>query len=275
MNSKNVVTAWMRQVWLIVLLGLSSLYMHGVMAAEVVVAVCSNFIVPARTIAAEFETATGHHVTLSAASTGKLYAQIVHGAPFDVFLAADSVAPASLEERGKAVRGTRFTYAVGQLVLWSRDARLSGRSGDAVLRSMQFTHLALANSRYAPYGAAGLAVLRRLGLDQALADKLVLAEDVGQAFQFAATGNADLAFVAWSQTLQASPALPGSVWHVPQNWYAPILQQAVLLMPARDSVAARAFLNYLRGEFGADLVEKFGYARLESALADAGAEPGP
>lgn len=267
MAVKQCRRSMVRYLWVFSCLGLC---IHPAWSDEVAVAVAANFIEPAKGIAAAFEAETGHHVTVSAASTGKLYAQITHGAPFDVFLAADSQAPAKLEEHGFAVAGTRFTYAVGQLVLWSRDPRLDLNDGEAVLRSGGFAHLALANPRTAPYGAAAMAVLQRMGLEHALAGRLVRAEDVGQAFQFAATRNAELAFVALSQTSHAGTGLGGSVWRVPSNWYTPINQEAVLLVRARQSAAARAFLAYLRGPTGAAMVERFGYARAEHASVGSG-----
>lgn len=245
------------------------LWVPRVLADEVKLAVAANFVVPARALAAAFEASTGHHVVVSTASTGKLYAHIVQGAPFDVLLAADSSTPMRLEDQGYAVVGTRFTYAVGELVLWSRDATLTASNGEMTLRRGAFAHLALANPRTAPYGAAAMEVLQRLGLDAGLHSKLVLAEDVGQAFQFAATGNAELAFVARSQTLSRERSDPGSsagsTWHVPADWYKPILQQAVLLTHAQERSAAREFLDYLGGPAGAVLVEHFGYGRTEYA----------
>lgn len=240
-----------------------------VLADEVKLAVAANFIAPARALAAAFEASTGHRVVVSAASTGKLYAQIVQGAPFDVLLAADSSTPTRLEEQGYAVVGTRFTYAVGELVLWSRDATFMATNGEMTLRRGAFAHLALANPRTAPYGAAAMEVLQRLGLEAGLQSKLVHAEDVGQAFQFAATGNAELAFVARSQTLSRERSDPGSsvgsTWRVPVGWYKPIVQQAVLLTHAQESSAAREFLDYVGGAAGVVLVEHFGYSRMEYA----------
>lgn len=248
----------------VVLAGLAS-SVSMVEAGELRVAVAANFIAPARELVAAFEASTGHDVVLSSASTGKLYAQITQGAPFDVLLAADSMTPERLEEQGYAVAGTRFTYAVGELVLWSNGARLTTNNGEAILRGGDFAHLALANPRIAPYGAAAMEVVRRLGLGERLKDKLVYAEDVGQAFQFAATGNAALAFVARSQTLSGEPARGGSAWPVPAGWYTPIVQQAVMLRDAQAGVAARDFLAYLRGTEAAALVRHFGYGRAEYA----------
>lgn len=240
-----------------------------VRADDVTVAVAANFIEPARQMAVAFEMDSGHHLVLSAASAGKLFAQIMNGAPFDVFLSADAQTPIKLEAQGLAVPGTRFTYAVGRLVLWSADPHVDLSQGHAVLRQGEFAHLAVANPRTAPYGLAAISVLQRLGLDKSLAGKLVRAEDVGQAFQFAATRNADLAFVALSQVLHAQIDLGTNVWRVPETWYPLIIQDAVLLERAKDSAAARAFLDYLRGPAGVALIERFGYA----PAARAGMEP--
>lgn len=220
-------------------------------AATVTVAVAANFKAPAEELAEGFEAATGHTVRLSFGSTGKHYAQIRQGAPFGVFLAADAERPARLEAEGVAIAGSRFSYALGRLALWSsRPGRVRGPDS---LRQ-PFDHLAIANPRTAPYGAAAEQVLRRLGLWEAVQPRLVRGENIGQAYQYVATGNAELGFVALSQ-LAAEPEA-GSAWRVPAELHAAIEQQAVLL---RDVEPARAFLAYLRSAPARELIGRYGY----------------
>ncbi len=238
--------------------GLFALCLYGsqLAAQEVRVAVASNFLAPAKALARAYETAEGVPVKLSSGSTGKLYAQIVNGAPFDIFLAANRREPERLEAEGGAVKGSRFTYALGRLVLWSADARLV-EDPRSVLEAGDYRRLALANPRTAPYGAAAVAVLEALGLRQKLDERLVYGENIAQAYQFVATGNAQLGFIARSQL----PEGKGSSWIVPEDLYPPIEQQAVLLQRAADKARARAFMEYLRGPEAGALVESFGYGR--------------
>ncbi len=221
-------------------------------AGEVHVAVATNFAAPARALAAAFAAETGHRAVISDGSTGKLYAQIVNGAPFEVLLAADVERPRQLEAEGGAVAGSRFTYALGRLVLWSASAARGG--GEDALRG-DFRHLAIANPELAPYGTAARQVLEELGLWENLQGRLVRGEDIGQTFQFVATGNAELGFVALSQTVGKG----GSQWIVPADRHAPLEQQAVLLARGRDDEAARAFLAYLRGDAARARIERAGY----------------
>lgn len=221
-------------------------------AGEVHVAVAASFAEPLRAIAQAFETETGDAVVVSEGSTGKLYAQIVNGAPFEVFLAADAERPRRLLAAGNAVAGTGFAYALGRLALWSADpARVSG---PAALHGA-FRHLAIANPELAPYGVAARETLAKHGLWEALAPRLVRGEDVGQAFQFVATGNAELGFVALAQVQGAG----GSRWEVPADQHAPIEQHAVLLAAGRDAAAARAFLAFLRGPEARARIAAAGY----------------
>jgi len=223
------------------------------LADEVHVAVATNFAKTARALADAFSAETGHRVVLSAGSTGKLYAQIIHGAPFEVFLAADAERPQRLEAEGRAVAGSRFPYARGRLVLWSPDA---GRiAGEDALLGDDFRFLAIANPDLAPYGAAARDLLEQLGLWDGLQRRLVRGEDIGHAFQFVATGNAELGLVALSQVSGRG----GSQWIVPPDRYAPIEQQAVLLEPGRDNGAARAFLDFLRSDPARAQIDRAGY----------------
>lgn len=225
----------------------------GARADVVHVAVATNFAATCRQLAGAFTTATQHEVLISEGSTGKLAAQIAHGAPFDVFLAADAARPAKLEADHHAVAGTRFTYALGRLVLWSaRDGFVRDAS---VLRGEGFAHLAIANPELAPYGAAAREVLQQLGVWEHVLPKLVRGEDVGQTFHFVSTGNAELGLVALSQLGGAG----GSRWIVPANLHAPIEQQAVLLVAGQRDPAASAFLAFLDGATARDLIERAGY----------------
>jgi molybdate transport system substrate-binding protein len=226
-------------------------------AADVRVAVAANFAPPLERIGAAFTAATGHRLAVSAGSTGKFHSQIAAGAPFEVLLAADAGTPERLVAEGHAVPGSRFTYAVGRLVLWSAQP---GRVDDqgAVLRSGRFAHLAIANPKTAPYGAAAMQALQALGLAETLAPKLVTGESIAQAFQFVATGNAELGFVALSQVIAVAPP-GGSRWVVPQDLHAPIRQDAVLLRAGAGNPAATALLAYLKSPAAQQVIRSFGY----------------
>ena len=221
-------------------------------AAEVKLAVAANFTAAMQEIAAAFEQTSGHKTVVSFGSTGKLYTQIINNAPFEVFLSADQEHPRLLHEQGLAQ--TPFTYAVGKLVLWSADS--NREVGAEALKQADFHHLALANPKTAPYGTAALAVLEHLGLSEALRDKLVFGDSIAQAYQFAATGNAELGFVALAQVaLDAS----GARWTVPRELYDPIRQDAVLLTRGEGNPAAAAFVEYLRGPAAREVIQRFGY----------------
>lgn len=226
-------------------------------AGEALVAVAANFTGAMQRVVPLFESATGHRLKTSFGSTGKLYAQIKNGAPFDVFLAADQRRPALLEEQGLTVSGSRYTYAAGRLVLWSVDRSTVDPAG-AVLRSGEIERLAIANPKTAPYGAAALEILRNLGVYEALRARLVRGENISQTFQFVKTGNATLGLVALAQ-VRSLPAGTGSVWIVPQGLYAPIRQDAVLLKRGASNAAARDFLTFLRGPQAQRIIGDLGY----------------
>lgn len=226
-------------------------------AAQVRVAVAANLAQPMQEIARGFAQATGHQALLVPGSTGKFYAQVRNGAPFDVLLAADHETPARLEREGLAVPRSRFTYATGRLALWS--ARAGMVEGDTVLRRPPAGPLAIADPRVAPYGAAAREVLERLGLLAAWQPHLVQGESIGQAFQFVASGNAPLGFVALSQVTAAGRLTSGSAWVVPADLHRPLLQDAVLLAPGRDNAAASALLMYLRGDAARAVLRAHGY----------------
>lgn len=227
-------------------------------AGEVQVAVAANFAAPLAAIAQGFTAATGHTVKVSSGATGKFYAQIVAGAPFEVLVAADEGTPGRLIVEGLAVPGTAFTYAIGALVLWSAQPGFVDDQG-AVLASGRFAHLAIANPKIAPYGAAAIEVLRARGLLAAVAGKLVTAESIAQAYQFVATGNAELGFVALSQVAAPGQPATGSYWRVPSELYRPIRQDAVLLKAGEKNPAATALLAYLKTPAAREVIRSFGY----------------
>lgn len=227
-------------------------------AGEASVAVAANFTVPMQKIAAAFEQQTGHKASLAFGSTGKFHAQIRNGAPFHVLLAADDETPLRLEREGHVAPGSRFTYATGRLVLWSATPGLVDPQGE-VLRKGSFRRLAIADPKLAPYGAAAMQALDKLGLAQALAPRLVQGESIGQTFQFVATGNAELGFVALSQVMTEGRIGKGSAWLVPAQLHAPIRQDAALLAQARHNPAAVALMDFLRSEPARAIIRAHGY----------------
>ncbi len=243
------------------LLGLSlAMGIVGAHAAQATVAVAANFAEPMRAVAEVLRKTTGHTLAVSVGSTGRLYAQIRNGAPFDVMLSADQKAPEQLEADGLAVPGSRFTYATGRLVLWSADPSRVDARGD-VLRSDAWRKLAIANPKTAPYGAAAVEAIDRLGLTAAVTPRLVQGESIGQAHNFVFTGNAEIGFVAMSQVLEGGRLKGGSMWVVPQALYTPIRQDAVLLRRGAQNEAARALLQLLRSENVKALIRSYGYDR--------------
>ena len=228
------------KTWLI--MGL--LCCNTAMADEVRVAVAANFVSPMQKIADQFQQTTGHHVIISSGSTGKFYAQIKNGAPFDVLLSANTETPERLEREGDAVSGSRFTYAIGKLVLWSPQTSFVDKAGQ-VLATGRFDHIAIANPKVAPYGMAAQQTMQKLNLWWNLQSKLVQGENIAQTQQFISTGNAELGFVALSQ-IQVDGRTSGSYWLVPQHFYSPLVQQAVLLNKGQNNVAAKALMTFLR-----------------------------
>lgn len=227
--------------------------------AEVVhVAVAANFTAPAKALAEVFASTTGHEARLSFGATGAFYTQIKNGAPFDVLLAADDARPIRLEQEGDTVPGSRFTYATGQLVLWSARPDLVDGQG-AVLKSGSFGKLAIANPKNAPYGAAAVEAMDKLGLAAALQPRLVTGESIGQTYNFIATGNAELGFVAMSQVLQGGKLRNGSMWVVPAHYHTPIVQDAVILKRAAGNPAAKAWMALLRTPQTREFIRSFGY----------------
>ena len=240
------------------ILALACLIGGSARADAVRVAVAANFAAPMQAVAAAFERATGHKTLMSFGATGAFYAQIRNGAPFHALLAADDDVPARLEREGLAEAGSRFTYAIGSLVLWSARPGFVDGNG-AVLRQGGFTRLALANPKIAPYGAAAMETLEKFGLVSALQPKFVLGENVAQAYQFVSTGNAELGFVALSQVMKEGRIASGSAWVVPSSMHREIRQDAVLLTAGRGNVAAGALLHHLREPATLALIQGFGY----------------
>jgi molybdate transport system substrate-binding protein len=224
-------------------------------AAETKVAVAANFTEPAKAIAARFEAKTGHKATLSFGSSGQFYTQIANGAPFEVFLSADAERPTKAETDGLAVAGTRFTYATGRLVLWSKTPGLVDGKG-AVLAKGGFEKLSIADPKAAPYGQAAVETLTKLKLYDALKPKIVTGSSITQAFQYVQTGAAEVGFVALSQVINEQG---GSRWVVPATDHTPIDQQAVLLKTGAGNDAAKAFLLFLKGKEAKAIIKRYGY----------------
>lgn len=227
-------------------------------AETVQVAVAANFTAPMNAIAADFEKDTGHKISLSFGATGKFYAQIKSGAPFDVFLSADDETPRKLEQEGDAVPGTAFTYATGRLVLWSAKPGFVDAQGQ-VLKTGTFNKLALAAPKLAPYGAAAMETLTRLGLQDRLSAKFVQGESIGQTFSFVSSGNAELGFVALSQVMQQGQIKSGSAWVVPSSLHSSLRQDAVVLKHGKGNSAAAALIAFLKIEKSRKVIRSFGY----------------
>jgi len=236
----------------------SALLTFAACADEVQVAVAANFTAPMQQIAAEFEKDTGHKAVVSFGATGKFFAQISNGAPFDVLLSADDETPALLEKGFLAAPHSRFTYAIGKLVLWSAQDTYVDAAGE-VLRKRNFKHLALANPKTAPYGAAAVETMKKLGMFETLEPRLVQGENIAQAHQFVATGNAELGFVALSQVYKDGKITSGSAWIVPATLHAPIRQDAVVLAKGRNNRAAAALADYLKSNKARAIIKSYGY----------------
>jgi molybdate transport system substrate-binding protein len=228
-----------------------------VWAEDISVAVAANFTAPMKLIAAEFEKYSGHKVVASYGSTGKFYAQIKNGAPFEILLSADDETPTKLVKEAVGQSGSQFTYAVGKLVLWSAKPGLVDGAG-AVLKKGDFAHLSLAEPKLAPYGAAGVETMMALGAYEAIAPKIVTAENITQAYQFITSGNAELGFVALSQVLKDGK-IEGSYWLVPANLHTPIRQDAVVLEPGKGKTAVDVLMKFLKGDKARAIIKSFGY----------------
>ena len=252
-----------RFLWLVIILS-AAVVLATAKAEEVTVAVATNFTAPMQKIAQAFEQDTGHKVLLAFGATGKFYAQIKNGAPFAVLLSADDETPARLEKEGVAIAGTRFTYAVGRLALWSKNPFLVDDKGQVLLRDTtdknNFKKLAIADPKLAPYGAAAIEVIERMGVIAKVRSKLVQGDSISQAFQFVMTENAELGFVALSQISIDGRITQGSAWVVPQNLYTLLKQDAVILPFGKDNAAAIALMKYMRTERAQTIIRSYGYS---------------
>jgi molybdate transport system substrate-binding protein len=228
-------------------------------AEDVLVAVAANFAEALQDLAALYEKASGNRIVITTGATGKLYAQVKQGAPFQILLSADAKTPAKLEEEKVAVAGTKFTYAVGKLALWSLDARRIVADGAMALSASDFQHLAIANPELAPYGVAAQETLQSLGLWDKLGPRIVMGENIGQTHSMVATGNAELGFVALSAVQNPKKPTEGSFWVVPQDRFTQIRQDAILLNAGAENVAAQGFLDFLQSPEAHALIESYGY----------------
>lgn len=228
------------------------------LAAEVHVAVAANFTAPMKVLARNFEREYGHKVHLAIGATGQFYAQIRNGAPFAILLSADDETPLKLEQEGLGVAGSRFTYCIGKLVLWSKKPGFVDAKGE-VLRSGRFEKIAMTNPRLSPYGAAAMQVLDKMGLRERIAPRMVEGANIAQAFQFAHSENAQLGFIALSQVYENGKIKEGSAWVVPSSLHDPIKQDAILLNPGKGNAAAIALLQYLQADKTKAVIRSFGY----------------
>ena len=226
-------------------------------AEQVLVAVAANFLPPFREIAIEFETATGHNVRVATGSSGNFYSQIKNGAPFDVFFSADMERPKLLEDAGLGIKDSRFTYAIGRLVLWSPNPDLI--KGQETLGLQQYKRLAIANPKTAPYGVAAMQAMQQLDLWENLQPQIVMGESLGQTMGFIESGNAQLGFVALSQILDPKFNVQGSRWDVPAHLHEPIKQDGILLTKAKDNAAAKALMEFIGSPHAKKIIERYGY----------------
>jgi molybdate transport system substrate-binding protein len=228
-------------------------------AGEIQAAVASNFYSPFKKIVRQFEKETGHKVQIISGSTGKLFAQIMNGAPFEVFLAADQRRPELLEKNGNAISGTRYTYALGKITLWSTNSSAISEDGESTLRTKNFSHIAIANPKTAPYGKAALQTMQKLGLWNEIRPLIVQGENIGQTFQFVASQNAELGFVALSQILDPKNKFEGKRWDVPETFYDPLKQDIVILKKGKSNPDAKVLWEYLQSNAAKLIIKKYGY----------------
>jgi len=251
MTRRNIMTAFLIAFCV-------GLFLAPIASAEQVqVAVAANFVPPFKALSVEFEKQSGHTVEVSAGSSGKFYAQIKNGAPFEVFFSADDERPKLLEDEGLGVKGSRFTYAIGRLVLWSQDPALV--TGEDTLKNGKFKHLAIANPKTAPYGIAAMQAMMKLGVWEALQPRIVMGENLGQTSGFLESGNAELGFLALSQVLDEKLKGKGSRWEVPESLHEPIKQDAVLLVKGQNNPAAKALMDFMHSPQARAVIERYGY----------------
>ncbi len=228
-------------------------------AGEIQAAVASNFYSPFKNIVHQFEKETGHKVQIISGSTGKLFAQIMNGAPFELFLAADQRRPKLLEKNGNTISGTRFTYALGKITLWSAISNAISEDGKSTLQAKNFSHIAIANPKTAPYGKAALQTMQKLGLWNEVRPLIVQGENISQTFQFVASQNAELGFVALSQILDPKNKFKGKRWDVPEKFYDPLKQDIVILKNGKNNPAAKALWKYLQNDAAKRIIKNYGY----------------
>jgi molybdate transport system substrate-binding protein len=227
-------------------------------AAEIKVAVASNFANTLKEIAVEFQRDTGHQLAITPGATGKFYAQISHGAPFDVFLSADDETPRKLAQEGKAIAASQFTYATGRLALWSPSPDLVDKNAD-ILKTDKFKYIAIANAKVAPYGQAAVQTMQKLGVLSKIEPRVVQGESIAQTFQFVSTGNAQLGFVALSQIFENGKIKTGSAWIVPEEMHEQLKQDAVVLQSCKNTSACQALMDYLKSEKIKKMMSSYGY----------------
>jgi molybdate transport system substrate-binding protein len=227
-------------------------------AAEIKVAVASNFANVLKEIAVEFQKDTGHQLAITPGATGKFYAQISNGAPFDVFLSADDETPRKLAQEGKAIAASQFTYAIGRLALWSPNPEMVDKNAD-ILKTDKFKFIAIANAKVAPYGRAAVQTMQKLGVLSAIEPRVVQGESITQTHQFVTTGNAQLGFIALSQVWENNRIKSGAGWIIPEEMHEQLRQDVVLLNPGKESSAANALVNYLKSDKAKKLIERYGY----------------
>ena len=227
-------------------------------AAEIKVAVASNFANTLKEIAVEFQRDTGHQLAITPGATGKFYAQISHGAPFDVFLSADDETPRKLAQEGKAIAASQFTYAIGRLALWSPSPELVDKNAD-ILKTDKFKYIAIANAKVAPYGQAAVQTMQKLGVLSKIEPRVVQGESIAQTFQFVSTGNAQLGFVALSQIFENGKIKIGSAWIVPEEMHEQLKQDAVVLQSCKNTSACQALMDYLKSEKIKKMMSSYGY----------------
>lgn len=242
--------------WCLVLLACTAV--SPAFAEPVLVAVAANFLPPFREVALEFEKTTGHTLRVVSGSSGNFYSQIQNGAPFDVFFSADNERPKKLEDEGLGVKDTRFTYAIGRIVLWSANADLI--KGEETLRAKNFKRLAIANPKNAPYGVAAMQTMQKLELWESLQPHIVMGESIGQTMGFIESGNAQVGFVALSQVMDPKVKGKGSHWQVPTHLHEPIQQDVILLTKGKENPGAKALLAFIGGPHAKAIIERYGYA---------------
>ena len=227
-------------------------------AAEIKVAVASNFANVLKEIAIEFQKDTGHQLAITPGATGKFYAQISNGAPFDVFLSADDETPRKLAQEGKAIASSQFTYAIGRLALWSPNLEMIDKNAD-ILKTDKFKFIAIANAKVAPYGQAAVQTMQKLGVLTKIEPRVVQGESISQTYQFVSTGNAQLGFVAMSQIVENGKIKMGSAWIVPEEMHEQLKQDAVVLQSCKHMSACQALIEYLKSEKAKKLMASYGY----------------